>query len=323
MRANFVLSGVASGIRRNVTMTIAIVLSTAIALGFVGAAILANFEITKFRTTYEGQLHVQVFLCTKNAYDNQLSAIDATKRINPKAPTRALTCAKGTETSDAQTAEIKTLLTAVPTVRKVVFVSQAENLAQAKKQSPATASFLKLGDLPASFSVTLKDLRKDYAPFAKQFADVKGVDQVSNQIGTIKALLTLIDSVRLFAIVVAVVVLIASILLIGNTIQVAANQRKNETSIMRLVGASRWMTELPFMLETVIASVLGGIIATVLIYIGKWYVLDRVLSHSTASGTIPNLGINEVLVAGGIGVITGIALSAITALVTLRVYVKV
>jgi len=73
----------------------------------------------------------------------------------------------------------------------------------------------------------------------------------------------------------------------------------------------------------VIASVLGGIIATVLIYIGKWYVLDRVLSHSTASGTIPNLGINEVLVAGGIGVITGIALSAITALVTLRVYVKV
>jgi len=321
MRANFVVSGVASGIRRNVTMTIAIVLSTAIALGFVGAAILANFEITKFRTTYEGQLHVQVFLCTKNAYDNQLSAIDAAKRVN--APARALTCTKGTDTTDAQTADIRAQLTAVPSVSKVVYVSQAQNLAQAKKQSPATASFLKLGDLPASFSVTLKDLRNDYAPFAKQFADVQGVDQVSNQIGTIKALLTLIDSVRLFAIVVAVVVLIASILLIGNTIQVAANQRKNETSIMRLVGASRWMTELPFMLETVIASVFGGIIATVLIYIGKWYVLDRVLSHSTASGTIPNLGINEVLVAGGIGVITGIALSAITALVTLRVYVKV
>ena len=211
----------------------------------------------------------------------------------------------------------------MPWVTSVTYVSEGENLALAKKQQPATASFLKLGDLPASFSVTLKDIRKDYDPFQRQFSDVQGVDQVSNQIGTIKALLTLIDSVRLFAIVVAVVVLLASVLLIGNTIQVAANQRKNETNIMRLVGASRWMTELPFMLETMIASVIGGIIAVVLIYVGKWYVLDQVLSHSTANGTIPNLGVNEVLVAGGIGVITGIVLSAITALVTLRLYVKV
>ena len=64
MRANFVLSGVAAGIRRNVTMTVALVLSTAIALGFVGAAILANTEITRFRTTYEDKLNVSVYLCT-------------------------------------------------------------------------------------------------------------------------------------------------------------------------------------------------------------------------------------------------------------------
>ena len=56
---------------------------------------------------------------------------------------------------------------------------------------------------------------------------------------------------------IAAVVLIASVLLISNTIQVAAAQRKNETSIMRLVGASRWMTELPFMLETTFAAIVG------------------------------------------------------------------
>ena len=321
MRANFILSGVASGIRRNVTMTIAIVLSTAIALGFVGAAILANFEISKFRTTYEGQLHVQVFLCTTTAYDTQQADIDTANRTHT-AP-RPVTCAKGADTTQAQTASIQQKLQSYPAVTNVTYVSEADNLAQAKKQQPAIAAYLKLGDLPASFSVTLKDLAKDYAPFQAEFSNVQGIDKVNNQIGTIKALLTLIDSVRLFAIVVAIVVLVASVLLIGNTIQVAANQRRNETNIMRLVGASRWMTELPFMLETVIASVIGGIIAVALIGLGKWYVLDQVLSHSTANGTIPNLGINEVLVAGGIGVITGIVLSAITALVTLRVYVKV
>jgi cell division transport system permease protein len=321
MRANFVLSGVATGIRRNLTMTIAIVLSTAIALGFVGAAILANFEISKFRSTYEGQLHVQVFLCTNTAYDTQLSDIDTAKRTH--ATPRDVTCAKNANTTTAQTAAISTELAADSSVTKVTYVTEAQNLAQAKKQQPAIAAFLKLGDLPASFNVTLKNLGKDYNAFEARYSDVQGIDKVNNQIGTIKALLTLIDSVRLFAIVVAVVVLIASILLIGNTIQVAANQRRNETNIMRLVGASRWMTELPFMLETMIASVIGGIIAVVLIYVGKWYVLDEVLSHSTASGTIPNLGVNEVLVAGGIGVITGIVLSGITAIITLRVYVKV
>src|SRR2546423_15523037 len=99
MRANFVLSGVASGIRRNVTMTIAIVLSTAIALGFVGAAILANFEISKFRTTYEGQLHVQVFLCTDTAYENQQVDIDAAQRTHTTP--RTVTCDKGAKTSAA------------------------------------------------------------------------------------------------------------------------------------------------------------------------------------------------------------------------------
>ena len=63
MRANFVMSGVATGIRRNLTMTIALVLNTAIALAFVGAAILANIEITRFQQNYEGKLNVSVYLC--------------------------------------------------------------------------------------------------------------------------------------------------------------------------------------------------------------------------------------------------------------------
>ncbi|MEO8888596.1 MAG: permease-like cell division protein FtsX, partial [Jatrophihabitantaceae bacterium] len=65
MRANFVISGVAAGIRRNATMTIALILSTSIALAFVGAAILANTEITKFKQKYEDKINVSVYLCAE------------------------------------------------------------------------------------------------------------------------------------------------------------------------------------------------------------------------------------------------------------------
>jgi cell division transport system permease protein len=139
---------------------------------------------------------------------------------------------------------------------------------------------------------------------------------------TLRTLLKIIDGARLFSIILALVVLVASILLIANTIQVAAAQRKNETSIMRLVGASRWMTELPFMLETIFATVVGGLIALGLIALGKQFVLDGIFKSPVENGVIPNLGTNDILVAGGIGLIAGVVLAAITAFVTLRLYVR-
>ena len=108
----------------------------------------------------------------------------------------------------------------------------------------------------------------------------------------------------------------------SRAIQVAAAQRKNETSIMRLVGASRWMTELPFMLEAVIASTIGGVVAIALIAAGKYYVLDSVFAGPTKRGVIPNLSANDVVIAGGAGLIIGIVLSAVTAVITLRFRVK-
>src|SRR6185437_7864634 len=104
MRANFVLSGVAAGIRRNATMTVALILNTAIALGFVGAAILASTEITKFRQAYADKLRVQVYLCTSIAHDSQVTERDL--ELREQKPARPITCAKGQKTSDAETAAV-------------------------------------------------------------------------------------------------------------------------------------------------------------------------------------------------------------------------
>jgi cell division transport system permease protein len=307
MRANFVLSGVATGVRRNMTMTIALVLSTAIALAFVGAAILASSEISNFKHDYEGKLNVSLYLCP--------TPPKAAPGVDPGPCTHKYT--------DAEKTALEQKLGADPLVTSVKFVSQDEALARFRKTStPALARLTTREDLPASFTIKLKDIKNDYAPFVKKYRSAAGVSGTSNASNVLKTLLNVIDGIRLFAIMIAVVVLIASILLIGNTIQVAAAQRKNETSIMRLVGASRWMTELPFMLETIVATFVGGLIAMGLIAVGKQIVLNDIFKVPVSNGVIPNLSTNDIIVAGGLGLISGIVLSAITAFATLRLYVR-
>jgi cell division transport system permease protein len=126
MRASFVLSGVAAGIRRNATMTIALILNTAIALGFVGAAILANTEITRFRTTYEDKLNVQVYLCTSLAYNQQESEREVLLKDNKPAPTP--TCSKDQKTTKAQSAAVAALLKKDPRVASFYYISEQKAL---------------------------------------------------------------------------------------------------------------------------------------------------------------------------------------------------
>ena len=91
MRANFVISSVATGIRRNLSMTVALVLSTSIALGFVGAAMLANTEIGRFQNRYEGKINVSIYLCpihfvkpcTERTTATQTAAIRAQLKADP------------------------------------------------------------------------------------------------------------------------------------------------------------------------------------------------------------------------------------------------
>jgi cell division transport system permease protein len=302
MRANFVISGVAAGIRRNLSMTVALILSTSIALAFVGAARLANTEISKFKHVYEGKINVSIYLCSTSE------------------------AGKGNckhKTTQAETDALAARLAADPRVQSADYVSELDQYNRGKLyEGPQVAKYLKVGDLPASFTVKLDNIKRDYNAFATDYATAAGVGEVNNQFETIKTLLQVIDGARWFSIIIAFVVMIASILLIANTIQVAAAQRKNETSIMRLVGASRGMTELPFMLEAVIATFIGGLIAAGLVALGKHYVLDGVFKIPVENGVIPNLGINDVIIASGEALVVGVLLAAVTAFATLRLYVR-
>jgi cell division transport system permease protein len=306
MRANFVLQGVATGIRRNLTMTIALVLSTAIALFFVGAAILLHIEISNFKHDYESKLNVSLYLCTTPL----ASSSDPTNQCQARY-------------TEAQKDELDRTLSRDPIVVSHAFISESDAVARFRKtEPPDIAKNTAVGDLPASFTVKLKDINKDYPAFVKKYKSLPGVSGTTTESSVLKTLLKIIDAMRLWSIVIAVVVLVASILLIANTIQVAAAQRKNETSIMRLVGASRLMTELPFMLETIFAAFIGGLIAIGLITAGKQFALNGIFKSQLENGVIPNLDANDILIAGGLGLIAGLVLAALTALATLRLYVR-
>ncbi len=303
MRPSFVMSGVATGLRRNLSMTVALILNTAIALAFAGGAFLVSKEIDKFRANYEDKLNVSIYLCNKGPY---LSG----------SPCKA-------EVTDAQRLALQTKLQQDPRITSVDFISEQQSYERGKQVLPPDeVQFLEPGYLPALFVIKLKDIKKDYTGVAQEYQTATGVDQISNQSESLKVLLTIFDKARIGAAIAAIAIMICALLLMANAIQVAANQRRHETSIMRLVGASRWMTQLPFMIEAVIASLIGGILAIVLDYIGNSLILDGIFKQQTDSGVLPKLTTNDVIVAGGTGAIAGVVLAALTAYATLRLVVR-
>lgn len=307
MRANFVLSGVASGLRRNVLMTVALVLTTAISLGFLGAALLTNQYIDRFNKHYQSKLSVQLYLCPP--------AI-------PQATDAAQSTCTGKYTA-AQKAAIDKALTSDPTVQSHTFINETEALARAKQLlGDDLVANAGANTFPASFQVKLKNISRDFNAFKQKYGAMSGVQKVQSEDEGLKVILKLFDGARLFSIIVAVVIMICSAILVSMTIQVAAAQRRTETGIMRLVGASRWMTQLPFIIETIIATVAGGILALILLGIGRWFLLGNMLKTQVHNQVLPNLGLGDVIVWGGVGALAGIVLAGVISYTTLRLYVR-
>lgn len=300
MRASFVMSGVGQGLRRNVLMSIALIVITFVSLYFLGGALLTQKEITKFRSKYEDKLNVSIFLCgpTKNA-----------KCSHPYTP--------------QQRTALEAQLRADPLITSERFVSQNEIF----KNNPdylglGNLDILQPSDFPNVISVKLKDIKRDYVTMAARYNNAPGVEQVQNQDASLKTILDIFDKSRIGALAFALLVLIAAILLMAITIQVAAAQRRNETNIMRLVGASRWMTQLPFVLEAVITALIGGALIIPALWFSKTYVLNGIFGHSVSHGVLPDLSINDVLIASGESIVVGAVLAIVTAYVTLRAYVR-
>jgi cell division transport system permease protein len=113
----------------------------------------------------------------------------------------------------------------------------------------------------------------------------------------------------------------AAILLISNTIRVAAFSRRRETGIMRLVGASNFYIQLPFLLEGAIAGLFGGVLASGFVALGKWFLVDLRLRQYIKFTTF--IGWNDVISTVPIILITAVLISVVASYLTLLRYLRV
>jgi cell division transport system permease protein len=293
MRVNFVLSEVATGLRRNLTMTVAMILTTAISLGLMGTGLLIAGMISDMKEIYYDKVQVSIFLTD--------------------------------DVTEEQRADIESRLTASNEVKAFLYESKEEayeRFQQQFSQQPELVENTPADALPESFRVEMVNPER-YEVIAAEFpSGQNGVDQVRDEGDFLDRLFSLLNGARNATIAVALVQALAAVLLISNTIQLAAFNRRNETNIMRLVGASRWYTQLPFILEAAIAGLIGGLLAAGGLILTKVLFVDRTLAGPIKAGIIPQvewadvIG-NSLIISGG-----GVVLAAAAAYITLRLYVR-
>ena len=299
MRASFVFSEVLTGLRRNVTMTVAMILTTMVSLLLLGGGLLVVRMIDKTQAVYEDKLQVQVYLT------DDISANDKDCQEDPCRGLRA-----DLEKNPAVESVSYENRDQAYTRFKEIFSSQPELVKLARPEA-----------LPASFNVKLYDPDRPQV-IIQTFSGRVGVESVADQSEFLDRFFDALNGVRDLTFVVALIQAVAALLLISNTVQVSAFTRRTEVGIMRLVGATRWYTQLPFLLEAVVAGLIGAVLAIGLLTLAKVWFLDRLLEGPFAAGVIrPIEGIDILMVAPWL-LLTAIGISAITGYVTLRLYVR-
>ncbi len=302
MRAGFILAEVRNGLRRNLTMTLAVIVTVGVSLSLFGAALLVRAQVGQMKDYWYNRVQVSIFLCG--------------------AVSDAPSCAGGAVT-EAQKQQIVTDLNSLkPLVQTVYYESQSEALARFKEQfkgSPLAANAT-VDQMPESYRVKLKDPTK-FAVISSAFAGRPGIEDVQDQRQSLDRLFKALGGLQAMGLAIALAMLFVTVLLISNTMRVASFSRRRETSIMRLVGASNTAIRLPFVLEAATSAFGGGVIAALGLIAVKVFLIDRTLATTFQFTTFIGWGIVLWTIPVVIGI--GILLAVVAASLTLRRYLRV
>lgn len=297
MRFGFLINEVLTGLRRNVTMTVAMILTTAISIGLFGGGLLVVRLADQSRAIYLDRVESQVFLTT------DVSANDPTCDGDPCKALR-------------QTIENR------DDVRSVRFLNRDEAYEDAIRKFPQYKDVAGKDAFPASFVVKLDD-PEQHQGFDEAMVGQPGVQSVLNQKDLIDRLFAVLDGISNAAFAVALVQAIGAVLLIANMVQVAAYTRRTEIGIMRLVGATRWYTQLPFLVEAMLAALIGVLLAIGGLILVRALFLENALDQFYQANLIAKVDYADVLFYCAPWMLfLGLAMSGVTAYVTLRLYVR-
>jgi cell division transport system permease protein len=291
MRAKYILSEVMVGLWRNVTMTVAMIITMAVSLTMLGASLVLFQQINSMKGYYFDKVQVSIFL-KDDISNDQRTALQSALDSDPLVKQPVIH-----ETKEQAWAKFQTMF----------------------KDAPDLIAATKPDALPESYRVQLKDPNQ-YNQVAAEYAGKDGIEEIVDQSKLLSKVFGVLGAAQTLALVIAVIQGLAALLLVGNTIQVAAYSRRREVAVMKLVGASNWFIQSPFVLEAMFAGIIGALIASIALIVGKIFLVDGSLSALASLLTpVPWSRIYTMIpIIIGIGAL----ISGVTGWVTLRFYIK-
>lgn len=246
MQLRYVTSELGQGLKRNLTMTIAVILTIWISLTLVGLGLLMRVQVDNIQKYFGSQLEVRVSFCSRASSSAQ--------------------CVGGRSTPAQETA-VKQVLHRSPEVTGTRYIDRAEAyrgfLAVHRTdsgQKDQIAHTVHQTDMATGYWVKVKNLDDAKAVLA-QVSNMQGVDSIINIADQLKPLYATLNKIQWMAAGGAALLVLAAVLQVSNTIRLAALARRREIGIMRLVGASSAYIQLPFVLEVMFSALVGASLA--------------------------------------------------------------
>ncbi len=291
-----------SGLRRNLSMTLAVIVTMWVSLTLFGGGLLGAQQVELLKGRWYDKIEISVFLCVPDS--------------------KGSNCEPGQNATDAQKQAIRTALESNPEVATVYYESKAEvweDFQRVYQNSPVLAD-MNADMMQDNFRVKLKN-PEQYEGVVSAVSGLPGVQAVQDLRQYLTPLFEWLNVAKWTTIGLSLLLLLAAALQIATTIRMAAFSRRRELGIMRLVGASNWYIMLPFLLESLVAALIGALLACgSLAALQKFLIIDKA---QPSLKSVEWIGWSHVGLAM-LGVIAvGIVLSVVPTLIATRKYLRV
>lgn len=276
LRLGYFIGEALQNIKRNLLMAVSATLTVAISLALFGSVLVLRQWTHTLVGRWRGNIEINLFLRT-DASEPQIEAIQAK-------------------------------IASMPEVKEYKYVSREEALQEFREMFKDKRELVENVDssiLPPSFRLKLRD-PEQVDVVADQLSGLPGVDEVQTANETIKRLSRITNVLTAGMALFVVVFGLAAVLLIANTIRLAVFARRREIGIMKLVGATNWFVRVPFMIEGLLAGLVGSLLAGVAVW-GLVVLMQRVQSYAPLlDATIgASTATQVVLLTAALGVIVG------------------
>jgi cell division transport system permease protein len=306
MQLTYVFSELGNGLRRNVSMTIAVIVTIFVSLTLVGMGLLLNAQANKAEDYWGSKLQITVFLCNQNS--------------------TTANCVDG-EVTQAQKERIEEVLGSHPEVASWRLQSKQEAYEKWRSAYVSDSETeqrvyesIRPSDMQESYWVQLKD-PEQFMGIKSAVAGLDGVNTVRDLREVLKPIYFWMNVMKWGAIAIAGFLIFAAVLQVGNTIRLAAFARRREIGIMRLVGASSLYIQLPFLMEAVFAALIGVGLAGGAIAAFMYFVIYQMLRPT--SNIVAWVDWSDGLWAIGWIAAIGLLLTLVPTLAMTRKYLKV